>query len=248
MAYVIYFGGLFNKEILGLAVYHYIITAMILLGMLVFAAWYFFFWWRLTPYHGVFWAHIRKAGVSFVFDELMHFDLITDRSAKVIFDETFKEAQEAENDKTEARAASLGKVAGDFIFDPDKWTFPNTPQHKCIENIAERWNFKNQNDQVRTLIKFARYLDEGKFDEDPENKEDLDGLKRKYFVPWSRIKMMYSMSEEADFFGFIMSLANKIREKNQAGSLNQYWWVVVLMFVFIDLAIILKHFITYAPK
>jgi hypothetical protein len=242
MPYIIYFNGLFNKEFFGLAVYHYMIVLLIVMGALAAALWYFFFWFRLKPYHGVFWAHLRKTGVSFPFDDNMHFDLITDRSAKVIFNETFKEAQEAEGNKIETRAATIGKVAADFIFDPDKWTYPNSPQHVIIENVAERHNLADPSDQVRTLPKFSLYLQEGKFN-DETSVEELAGLKRVYLVPWSRIKMMYSMSEESDFFGFIMSLAAAIKERNES-SLNKYWWVLVIMFGFIDLALIAKSFLT----
>lgn len=242
MQYILYFGGLFNRNILGLAIYHYLIVLMLIGIVGICAGFYFLFWYRLTPYHGVFWAHLRKTGISEVFDENMHFDLITDRSAKVIFNETFKQAQEAEDDKTNVRAATIGKVACDFIFDPDKWTYPGSSQHVIIEDVAERYNAGHPEDQVRTLIKFYRYWALGKFDEDAESVELLKGLKKYYEVPWSRILMMYATRTEDQWFGFMASLSERIKEV-ETQSLNGYWWLPVVASVFLCAGILVKHFL-----
>jgi hypothetical protein len=241
MAYMLFFNGLFNQMFLGVACYHWIMFGLFLVGIVVIALWYFLFWFKLKPYHGVFRAHFRKTGASLVFDENMHFDLITDRSAKVIFNETFKQAQEAEDDKTEAPAATIGRVSVDFIFDPDKWTYPNSFQHKIIEDVAERWNLVNPGDQIRTLIKFSRYLEEGRFT-DEESLKQLEKIKHTFYVPWSRIQMMYPKRKESDLFGFVMSLA-KIIQDMKKNSLNDKWWIPVAFFGLIDVAMIIGHFI-----
>ena len=238
--FIPFLGGIFNRMFLGIPYYLWIIVALFLVGILIIAIWYFFFWFRLKPYHGIFWSHIRKTGASNVFDENMHFDLITERSSKVIFNETFAQAQEAEEDKTEAPTATLGSVRMDFVFDPDKWTYPNSYQHKIIEDIAERYSIANPDDQVRTLLKFSRYLDEGKFD--AVFAEELKHLKRSYLVSWSRIKMMYRDREESGTFGFIMSLAQTIKEI-QNESLNKYGLLILGIFLLIDLAIIGGHYL-----
>jgi len=231
MATLPFLAGIFNRTVFGVPYFMWIIIGMFIVGIMVAALWYFFFWYKLTPYHGLFWATLKKMGLSFVFDENMSMDLITDRSSKVIFAETFAEAQQAENDNTKTPTATLGKVHADFVFDPDKWTYPNSYQHKVIEDIAERWNNVNPEDQVRTLIKFSRYASEGRFDE--HYAEELKHLKLTYTVPWSRIRMMYKDREESGSFGFIMSLANTIREIEQA-SYNQYAIIVLGMFAGLD--------------
>ena len=223
---------------LGIPYYIWLMVALALIGLIVGAMFYFFFWWRLTPYHGIFWAHLKKIGASFVFDDNMHFDIITDRSSKVIFNETLKEAQDAEEDYTEAPAASIGKVSADFVFDPDKWTYPNSYQHKIIEDIAMKHNNLHPEDQVRTLMKFARYANEGRFDPD-----DIEQLRLTITVPWPRIKMMYRDREESSYYGYVMSLANIIREIEKNG-LNGYWWVFMGFFGIIDLLLIVAHFMT----
>jgi hypothetical protein len=236
----LFLGGIFNKMVFGIPYYIWIVVAMLIIGIMAFGMWYFFFWWKLKPYHGIFWAHIRKMGASLVFDENMHFDLITERSSKVIFNETFKQAQEAEEDRTEAPTASIGSVRTDFVFDPDKWTYPGSYQRKIIEDIAESWNSLNPTDQVRTFLKFGRYMKEGKFDADYAN--HLKNIKREYIVPWARITMMYRDREESQTFGFIMSLAQTI-EKIEQDNLNRYALVVLGFFFLIDVILIAAHYI-----
>lgn len=239
MAVVFFLGGIFNKMFLGVPYYLWLMVAMVLLAMIGGTLFYLFFWWPLTPYHGIFWAHIRKWGASSVFDENMHFDWITERSSKVIFNETFKEAQEAEEDKTEAPAATIGRVRVDFIFDPDKWTYPDSYQHKIIEDVAMKYNEIHPEDQIRTLMKFWKYWDSGKLD---AYAEDLKPLKKYYYVPWSRVQMMYRDREESGVFGFIMALSKTLEDIEDVG-LNKYWWVVIGFFAVICLAIIAGHYI-----
>lgn len=226
---------------LGVPYYLWMMVMMVLMGLIIFALWFFFFWWKLKPYHGLLWSHLRKTGASWVFDENMHFDLITERCSKVIFAETFAQAQEAEEDKTEAPTATIGTVRADFVFDPDKWTYPNSYQHKIIEDVAEKWNLQNPDDQVRTLMKFSRYMNEGKFTGDYA--EELKHLKSSYVVPWSRIKMMYKDRNESAVFGFIMTLAKTIEEIENE-SLNKYALLILGFFGVIDLIIIAAWFIT----
>lgn len=239
MVVTLFLGGLLNRTFLGVPYYLWVIVGLLMMAILIVGLWYFLFWFRLKPYHGVFWAHISKIGASFVFDDNMHFDLITERSAKVIFNESFKEAQEAEEDRTETPTASIGSVRGDFIFDPDKWTYPKSYQHKIIEDVADKRNEIHPDDQIRTLWKFYRYMSEGKLD---EYSDQLKPLKKVYMVPWARIKMMYRDREESGYFGFVMSLANVIKEVEKE-SLNKYALILLGFFGIIDIVIIVAHYI-----
>jgi hypothetical protein len=256
-----FLGGIANHTFYFIPYYMWVIVFMMIMGLILGALFYFFFWVKLTPYHGLLWAttglHIEwkygiipipqfkgKTGLSFVFDENMNMDLITDRSSKVIFAETFKEAQDAENDNSKTPTATIGSVHADFIFDPDKWTYPNSYQHKIIEDIAERWNNVNPDDQVRTLVKFARYVEEGRFNE--HYADELSHLKLMYVVPWARIRMMYKDKEESDYFGVVMSIANAIRDIEQA-SFNQYAIMVLGMFAMLDIMYFIAWFIMRKP-
>ena len=242
MASPLWFGGIMNRMLFGVPYYGWVIFLLLIMGMIAGALWYFFVWLKLTPYHGVLWATIKKTGASFVFNENMDFDLITDRSSKVIFNETFKEAQEAENDRTKMPAATIGKVHTDFIFDPDKSTYPDSYSHKLIEVIAEKHNLANPTDQVRTLVKFWRYLSDGRFDGDTYA-EEMRHLKRTYTVPWSRIQMMYKDREESDSAGFVLTLASIIHDIEQA-TYNHYGIYILVLFGIIDIAIIAAFFVT----
>lgn len=245
MATLPFLGGIFNYTAYGIPYFMWIIIALIITGIMIVFIWYFFYWVKLTPYHGILWAKLKKFGVSFVFDENMHFDLITDRSSKVIFAESFKQAQEAENDNTQTPTATIGTtIHADFIFDPDKWTFPNSFQHKVIEDIAERWNEVHPDDQLRTLIKFGRYLHEGRLDE--HYSDDLKKLKREYIVPWARIRMMYKDREESGTFGFVMTLANIIKEAEKS-SYNQYAILILILFAGVDIMYFVAWFVMRKP-
>ena len=244
MTVIIYFGGILNRMYFTIPVYLWMVVFAIFLGIAIIVLWYFFFWLKLKPYKGVLACTIFKLGASFVFDDNMLFDFITDRSSKVIFNETFKQAQEAENDNTRAPAATIGKVHTDFIFDPDKWTYPTSYQHKIIEDIAERWNSVYPDDQVRTLVKFSRYMHEGRFDE--HFSTELSHLKQQYIVPWARIRMMYKDREESGTFGFVMTLANTIKNIEQQGY-NQYALLILGFFGILDLVMVLVWFISRKP-
>jgi hypothetical protein len=237
------FGGAMNHMFFGIPYYGWFIFGLTIIGLIGGALWFFFVWMKLAPYHGVLWAIWNKTGASFVFNENMDFDLITDRSSKVIFNETFKEAQEAENDHTKMPVATLGIVHTDFIFDPDKSTYPDSYTHKIIEIVAEKHNLANPTDQVRTLVKFWRYVNEGRFDGD-EYVEEMKHLKRTYEVPWSRILMMYKERDESDTTGFVQTLASIIKNIEQA-TYNQYSIYILILFGFIDLAIIAAFFVTH---
>lgn len=238
-----FLGGILNYTAYGFPYFMWIIFGLFIMGIMMAALFYFFFWVKLTPYHGLLWATLKKVGASFVFDDNMHFDFITDRSSKVIFAETFKEAQDAENDNTETPTATIGKVRADFIFDPDKWTYPNTRQHKIIEDVAEKHNTIHPDDQIRTLVKFSRYLHSGKLD---DYAEDLKHLKRVYTVPWSRVRMMYKDRVESESFGFIMSLANIIKNEDKE-TYNRYALLVLALFAGLDVMYFIAWIIARKP-
>ena len=239
---VLFLGGMFNQSFLGIQYYLWLMFLLLFVGLCISAIFYFFFWMKLKPYHGVFWSHLRKTGASSVFDEHMHFDLITERSAKVIFNEPFKAAQEAENDTTVAQTATIGSVSMDFIFDPDKATYPDSTTHVKIEDVSEQWNTNNPTDQVRTLIKFYRYLLEGKFDDG----YDTTGIKRFFLVPWSRVRMMYKERQESGYFGFVMSLASLINASEE-DKFNQYGIFLLMMFGGIDVMMFIAWIIMRKP-
>jgi hypothetical protein len=241
MAGILFLGGIFNKMFLGIPYYLWIMVLMVILEIMIFVLWLFFQWFKLQPYHGLLWATIKKAGASFVFDENMHFDFITDRSSKVIFAETFEQAQDAERRKTEAPAATIGTVRSDFVFDPKKWTYPNSYQHKLVENIAEKHNMQNPDDQVRLLPTFMEYAIAGKFNGDVYA-DDMANLELYMTIPWSRIKMMYKDRNESGVFGFVMSLAATL-EEIQNESMNKYSLLLLGVFLLIDVVIIAAHYI-----
>ena len=131
MTGVLFFGGILNRMFLNIPYYDWIMVAMILLGMAIGFLFWFLMWWPNEPYQGYLWTAIGFkysplkgvipwaqykgiAGMSFVFNENMHFDFITDRDSKVIFNQTFKERLDDMADSLQStldNAASLSDNA-----------------------------------------------------------------------------------------------------------------------------------------
>lgn len=71
----------------------------------------------------------------------------------------------------------------DLILDADRWTIPNSPQHRQIEAYCEIWNEGNTDDQIHSYSKFARYIEEGKITDCPS----LSHVTPSIVIPWTRI-------------------------------------------------------------
>ena len=268
MTGVLFFGGILNRMFLNIPYYDWIMVAMILLGMAIGFLFWFLMWWPNEPYQGYLWTAIGFkyspvkgvipwaqykgiAGMSFVFNENMHFDFITDRDSKVIFNQTFKEAQKDEGSNEEYPAATIGKVvSADFIFDPDKWTYPDSPQHGIIMDAVENYESIHEDDSIRTLPKFAQYLKNTYYPTDdnaPRFKlEDVKGLKHEYIVPWARIRMLYRMRNEGETFGFVGSLAKLISDIEKQNYTN----IALVVFgscILIDILMAVAWFVSRKP-
>jgi hypothetical protein len=240
----LFLGGIFNQVFLGIPYFAWVLLALVLIAIIVQFLWWFFYVLKMKPYFGLFWSTLYKTGASFIFNENMHFELITDRSAKVIFNESITEAQLAEKDSTMAPSAIIGTVHTDLIFDPDRWTFPGSPARNIIDATTLEWNAHNKDDEIHTLVKFGRYLIDDKFE---DAGIDVSGLKKWYTVPWARVDMMYPVKrEESGWAGFLMQLASQIVDL-QRESLNKYGWMIIILAGVVCFMLFLNHVLTYHP-
>jgi hypothetical protein len=267
MTGVLFLGGILNRMFLGIPFYDWIMIGMILLGMLIGAAFFFLMWMKNTHYNKYFWTRIgfRYAplfgvipfveykgigSMSLVFDENMKFDLITDRDSKVIFNQTFRQAQEDEGSNEIYPAATIGEVQTDFIFDPDKWTYPESRQHGIIMDAVENYEAIHEDDSVRTLPKFAQYLHNTHYPTDDNaphfELDDVKGLKYEIIVPWSRIRMLYRMRNEGETFGFVGSLAKLISDIEKQNYTN----IALVIFgscILLDILMAVAWFVSKKP-
>ena len=88
-----------------------------------------------------------------------------------------------------ASSVTVGGIHTDMILDADRWTVPESPQHRIVEETADKWNDANKNDEVHSYSKFQRYLLEGKI---PCPK----GIRPTITVPWIRIDSAFPLELE----------------------------------------------------
>ena len=105
-------------------------------------------------------------------------------------------------------SATLGGIHTDLILDADRWSVPDSPQHKIVETTAEQWNDANPGDQIHAHPKFMRYLAEGKI-------KKPDGIKDFMVVPWSRIDSSFPIALESDETeGAVRQFAKELEEED----------------------------------
>jgi hypothetical protein len=86
-------------------------------------------------------------------------------------------------------------VKCDLIWDSDRWTVKDSPQHKAIVRAVELWNESNENDPILTYRKFNEYLLSGKI-LSPKGIEPVD------VVSWARIDSEFPiMISESQYAG-----------------------------------------------
>lgn len=224
MAYLL-FDGVFNKAVMGLPLYDWINFALFMLIIITFFAWYFLFWMPLKPLHGLYEAHIKKQFVAFVFDYNLKFVLKSEKNAKLLYDESISAANKAQPDWDNAPSGRIGKVQTDLIFDGDRWTDIGSPARREIDACVQVWNeaqeykSEREKDEIHTLIKFARYLHEGKIS---------CNIRKEIIVPWIRIKSSLVVKSRGQWAGYIRQLANDM----QAVDKSDYTMFGVYILVF----------------
>lgn len=233
------FGGALNNTFFGLQIYFWVILAMFLITCISYAVWYFFFWMPLKPLHGHFKAHTGGINSAFVFDEHLNFDLRSEKRAKLIFDMTVKEAKERQRDWYTAPSGLIGRVLTDLIFDGGRWARMDSSEREEIERVAQLWNESNPDDEVLTLIKFHKYLTEGRFEKMgiPVN------LKPTYTVSWLRIdKAIPQGRKQSSWDGYLRQLAKKINE-GETTDYNMYAYIILGMTAMICAGMLLLKFL-----
>lgn len=213
MAQYLLFDGALNVTLLGLPAYIWIMLAMFIMAAASEAIWQFFFWLPLKPVQGHFTAHIRKINSAFVFNENLIFNMVSEKSAKLIFEMTIKEAKELQKDWDFAPSGLIGRVLSDLVFDGGGWTNLKSPVRVDIENVAAMYNEMNPDDQVMTLGKFHRHLKAGKFN----GIKGVENIKATIKVNWTRIDMAIPQDHDPHLWdGWLGQFSHKKNEETNA--------------------------------
>lgn len=180
--------------------------------------WYYLFWLPLAPLHGIFFAHIRKESVAFIFDQNLNFILKSEKKAKLIFDETVEEAKKAQKKWSHAPSGIVGRVSADLLFDADRWTEVDSPTRQEIDKAVVLWNETNPEDEIHTLIRFGELLQDGKI-QCPVDKV--------YVVPWLRVRSAMIPKTIGAFAGYCRQLQELLNQEVTT-NLNNYGIIVLI--------------------
>ena len=215
------FNGALNQLVFGLQLYFWVMLALFIGVVASYAAWYVLFWQPLKPLHGHFFAHVRKEFNAFVFNFYLKFVLKSEKEAKLLYNETIKEARLAQPDWEESPSGRMGRVQTDLIFDAHRWTEIGSPARNEIDKVVEVWNEAEKGkDEIHTLIKFSRYLQEGKI---------ACPIDKTITVPWLRIRAaIFTPKTTGKWQGYIGQLAERLK-KDQKSEFMMYG-IYVLIF------------------
>jgi len=236
MANYLLFDGVLNTQYLGLQAYLWLMLAMFIVGIFSYAIWYFFFWMPLDAVKGHFTSHIYKTNSAFTFDENLRFNLSSEKKSKLIFDMTVKEAKELQKDWDVAPCGLIGRVLNDLIFDGGQWTKLDSPVRAKIEEVAAVYNDGNPDDQIMTLGKFWKRLNEGKLGPQPD-------IPQYYTVPWKRIDMAIPRDHIQPMWdGYLRQLARE-KEADTAGEYTMYGYLIIGVSGLICIAMLVMDFL-----
>lgn len=202
------FNGTLNQLVLGLQAYFWVILALGIATIASFAAWYILFWLPLKPLHGHFTAHVRREFNAFVFNYYLKFILKSEKEAKLLYDETIREARLAQVDWEESPSGRMGRVQTDLIFDANRWTEIGSPARNEIDKVVQVWNEQQTGkDEIHTLLKFSKYLQEGKI---------TCPIDKTVTVPWLRMRAaIFTPKTTGKWQGYIGQLAELLKKSDK---------------------------------
>ena len=253
MTEILFLGGIFNitDPVFHIQLYFWFYLLMVIVACIVYAGFRYGTWKQYAPLHGLYYAFKAGSNAAFIFGADLVGELVSERSAKCIFDyakwqydlsgvakglrsrnpitrvksfihnrffyyptafldipwdkallwkfggvnQDVEIAKKLQNYKwEESPSVVVTGVPVDIVLDCDKWTFPNSPQHKAIEEAVSEWNDINPDDQVHSYSLFQKYMMQGKILCPP-------GVKRTFTVPWVRIQTAFPLNLEENIYG-----------------------------------------------
>jgi uncharacterized membrane protein len=250
-----FLGGLFNTPILGFPLYIFFFPISIILFILAYIFWVKMKWGMMTPFHGLWIAMNAGDEVVFKTDLHLNFVLKSEYGARVIFDRDRYNAIAVDNtwrnrirklirpgdpavsiakilqgDWDTAPIVNIGSVPASILLDANGWTKDDSKEHALIANECDLWNDMNESDQVHSLQKAWRYMNEGKI---PVPK----GVNLYVSIPWIRVDNAYPKSRNAaSWGGFIRQIAENIQNGAYKEGFSMTWAGVVVFLVSIGIS------------
>jgi hypothetical protein len=128
---------------------------------------------------------------------------------------------------TDKRLCSIGPVEASLIIDSQDWLYPDNAQKREIKRVVDMWNEANPNDEIFSIAKFQKYLQDGHFDDVINH-----SLIKKYTtIPWQRLNQaLPSFEKTSDSLGFDLTRAREMDEKHEK-SMEGYIPLIIVLTV-----------------
>jgi hypothetical protein len=266
-----FFGGFFNNTLFGVQYYFYLVPVAVILYFLAYAYWIFMKWGMMAPFQGLW--HALNAGteVVFVSDLRLNFVLLSEASAKLIFDkerynkivmdttslfvrfrmwikpvdQAVSIAKYLQGSWDSKPMTNIGSVPAGILLDAHRWSQLVSPQREAIGKEVDIWNDAHMDDQIHCLSKAWEYMDK-------ELIATPKGVELYVTVPWVRIDNAYPKDRFISASGgFIRQLAENISngtyDKGGPISMTMAGVVVFIACVFFSGLMFYFHFTKVVP-
>jgi hypothetical protein len=251
-----FFGGIFNTAFWGTPLYVFFIPIALLMYFVAWAYWAHLRWDMMAPFHGLYVAMTSRSDVIFKTDANLNFILKSEAGACLVFekdrynnlvehkykfltniskklrpvDQSTDFAKYLQGSWETKPVVNIGSIPSSILLDANGWTKDVSPERVEIAKECDFWNETNQNDQIHSLAKAWKYMNNGNIIK-PKNVELYIN------VPWVRIDNAYSSSRNpASWGGFLRQLAETLAKSEGAKGLNMTWAGIAVFVVSIAIS------------
>lgn len=243
-----FFGGIFNTGFWETPLYVFFIPVAMLLYFVAWAYWAHFRWDMMAPFHGLYVAMMGRSDVIFKTDFDLNFILKSESGACLVFekdrynalvehkykwltgiskrlrpvDQSTDFAKFLQGTWETKPVVNIGSIPASILLDANGWTKEISHERAAIAKECDFYNETNPNDQIHSLSKAWKYMNEGKIITPPNVKLYIN-------VPWVRIDNAYSSSRNpASWGGFLRQLAENLAQQAAKGGLNMTWAGIIV--------------------
>ncbi len=250
-----FLGGFFNTPIFGFPLYLLFFPLAAIIFGLSYVFWVKMKWEMMTPFHGLWIAMNAQSEVVFKTDLHLNFVLKSEYGARVIFDrerynsiavdnswrnrirKIFRPGDPAvsiakilQGDWDTAPIVNIGSVPASILLDANGWTKDDSEERTAIAKECDIWNEMNPTDQVHSLGKAWKYMNEGKI-------PTPTGVNLYSLIQWTRIDNAYPKSRNAaSWGGFIRQIAENIQNGAYKEGFSMTWAGIAVFLVAITIS------------
>ena len=264
-----FFGGIFNTAFWGTPLYVFFIPLALLMYFVAWAYWAHLRWDMMAPFHGLYVAMTSRSDVIFKTDLMLNFILKSEAGACLVFEKDrynalvehkykfltsiSKKLKPVDQSTDFAKflqgawetkpVVDIGSIPSSILLDANGWTKDVSPERAAIAKECDLHNEMNPNDQIHSLAKAWKYMNEGVIPK-PKN------VKLYVNVPWIRIDNAYPSSRNpAAWGGFLRQMAENLAKLEGQKGLNMTWAgiIVFLACLVISVLMFVMKFLAHAP-